>query len=168
MLAIAIEAHQGDVVVEPILEVDPDMNEEEAQDLDKNPIGLQDGEGLVEEKLTIPNDNEGIIIVPEDNLVSEEEYFVENEDESEDLIDADPPNTSVEEEVIVADIDNSTEQGEPVDQGRPRRANAGAGVERFQIDVNGKGYGAKREFSFVVNGKSEKVKSEDKKQHTYM
>ena len=44
---------------------------------------------------------------------------------------------------------------------RPRRVNAGAGVERIHMDFVGKGYGAKREFNFVTNG--EKTKREVKK-----
>ena len=35
---------------------------------------------------------------------------------------------------------------------RPKQANVGAGVDRIQMDLSGKGYGAKRQFNFVTNG----------------
>ena len=36
------------------------------------------------------------------------------------------------------------------------------------MDFHGKGYGAKREFNFVTNGKIEKAQKGDTKQRTYM
>ena len=53
-------------------------------------------------------------------------------------------------------------------QGRPRRANIGAGVERMQIYFRGKGYDAKRKFSFIKNGKTQKVNKEQMTQYIYM
>ena len=87
-------------------------------------------------------------IVPEDNIVSEEEYFVENEDESIDDDSEETRNTKkcatfVDEDVIIADIDDDSGQADPIECSRPRRANAGTGVERLQMDFHGKGYGAK-------------------------
>ena len=46
-------------------------------------------------------------------------------------------------------------EGEVATNTRPRQTNAGAGVERIQMDFSGKGYGAKREFNFVLNGQKE-------------
>ena len=52
---------------------------------------------------------------------------------------------------------------------RPRRAGAGGGVERLQMDFIGKGYGARREFNFVTNGSLHKNKSvESETYHTLM
>ena len=56
-----------------------------------------------------------------------------------------PPHDTVE-EVIVADVDDV-----PVANSRPRRANVGAGVERLQMEFQGKGYQAKREYNFTTN-----------------
>ena len=46
--------------------------------------------------------------------------------------------------------------GDDVDQlqmrNRPRRANAGAGVERLQMDLHGQEYKLRREFNFASQG----------------
>ena len=68
----------------------------------------------------------------------------------------------------MADIDDEIEQAVPAEEGRPRRVNAGAGVERIQMDFRGQGYGAKREFNFVMNGKKETANQHDMMQHNYM
>ena len=76
--------------------------------------------------------------------------------------------STVDEEVIVADIDDDVSTTEPEQSFRPRRANADAGVERLQMDFHGKGYGSKREIMFVLNGQKEMKKAEKDIQDTYM
>ena len=51
---------------------------------------------------------------------------------------------------------------------RPRRVNAGTGVERLRMGFSGKGYGANREFKFVMNGKKQKIKTDSDTHYTYM
>ena len=51
---------------------------------------------------------------------------------------------------------------------RPRRDNAGAGVERLQIDFSGKRYGTKREFNFVTNGEHVKLEAGEHDEASYM
>ena len=75
-----------------------------------------------------------MIIIPEDSIISEEEYFVENE-ESENENDTDTLDPNSEEEIIVAEIDAVAESSSPVVQGRPRRANAERGVV-FELQVS--------------------------------
>lgn len=70
--------------------------------------------------------------------------------------------------MIVADIDDNVPSIEVEHNIRPRRANAGAGVERIQMDFHGKGYGAKREFNFLTNGDTKQTNSEHNIQDTYM
>ena len=73
---------------------------------------------------------EGLIVVPEDHIVSEEDYFVESEEESEDESSTDQHAPNDTDEVIVADIDDGIEQAVPAEEGRSMRVNTGAGVER--------------------------------------
>ena len=71
--------------------------------------------------------------------------------------------------MIVADLDDNLEPA-PTTSSRPRRTNAGAGVERIQMDSTGKGYGTRCEFNFdlVTNGITESKKQEESSQHTLM
>ena len=71
------------------------------------------------------------------------------------------------EEAIIANIDDEEESEQSVAQSRPRRLNAGAGVERIQMEFTGKGYGARRELNFVTNRKINKI-SQEVSQHTCM
>ena len=122
----------------------------------------------IEKNRATPENNEGLIIVPEDNIVNKEDSFVENEEESESDSDTDPQSSNEAKEVIVADIDDVIEQSEPAEEGRPRRINVGAGVERIQMKFQGKDYRAKRELQFITNGTKEKTKHEDITQDTYI
>ena len=108
-----------------------------------------------------------MIIVEEDHIVSEEESFVESEEEEDIHGAVDIEERPDAEEAIIANIDDEDEPEQSVAQSRPRRSNAGAGVERMQMDFAGKGYGARREFNFSTNGKINKI-SQDVSQHTYM
>ena len=104
----------------------------------------------------------------EDNIVSKEESFVENEEEENmnDGLDAqEEPNP---EDVVVANIDDDHDPKKSVAQSRPRRLNAGAGVEMIQMEFTRKGYGARREVNFMTNGKTKKMSKEATSQHTYM
>ena len=62
--------------------------------------------------------------------------------------------SNITDEVIVADIDDEVTNVETEQHSRPSRDNAGAGVERLQIDFHGKGYGRKEEFNFVTNSET--------------
>ena len=117
--------------------------------------GLDDDDLENQEEVFEPVVREGLIIVSEDNIVSEEEDFVENEDDE--LSDEETrANIEVEnEEVVVADVEDNPEPSQNTST-RPRRANAGAGVERLQMGFKGKGYGARREFNLVMNKGEEK------------
>jgi len=90
------------------------------------------------------------MIIPEDNIVRDDEAFIENEVDPVDDVGMAPPQNNTTEEVIVAGVDDA-----PAVYSRPRRLNAGAGVERLQMDFQGKGYQAKREYNFTTNSTNE-------------
>ena len=120
---------------------------------------------MIDNDIPVRNNDEGLIVIPEDNIVSEEKFSIEPDDDD----DAESSDICTEEEVVVADIDDEESgHAEPFEVGRPKRANAGAGVERLQMDFHGKGYGAKREFHFVTNGQETNAQSSDMSQCTYM
>ena len=149
-------------------EIEQVLDQEEVQEMIEQPVELQNenqGEQLGPD---IQENDEGVIIVEEDHIVSEEESFVESEDEEgiNSVVDTEEEPDAV--EAVVANIDDEEEPGQSVAQSRPRRLNAGAGVERLQMDFTGKGYDARREFNFVTNGKNNKISQEAMSQHTYM
>ena len=100
--------------------------------------------------------DEGLLIIPEDNIVSDDEIFIEDEEDTACGVNTTAPQTNTAEEVIVAGVDDA-----PVLNKRPRRANAGAAVERLQIDFHGKGYQAKQEYNLVMNGVKDGSNVED-------
>ena len=104
----------------------------------------------------------------EDHIVSEEESFVESEEEIDNENVLDPTEDTNAEEVVVANIDDNEEPEGYIAQDRPRRANAGVGIKRLQMEFTGKGYGAQREFNFVANGETKKMSKHETTQHTYM
>ena len=149
-------------------EVEQIVDQEEVHDMIEYPIiGEENEDQLEQPNPDIQDNEEGVIVVAEDNIISEEESFVENE-EDEDLngsVDTqEEPNA---EEVVVASIDDH-EPEQPTTHSRPRRTNAGAGVNRIQMDFTGKGYGAQREFHFVTNGKTKTINREEMSQRTFM
>ena len=101
-----------------------------------------------------------MIIVPEDNIVSEEESFVNNEN--------DIHKENIDEEVAVADIDDVIDQDEETMYTRPTRENPGVGVERIQMDFHGREYGTKREFNFVTNVTKKSETNVHTTQRTYI
>ena len=126
----------------------PQLNEEEEQD-----VFINEDEAVIDD---ISDDgNEGLIFAPEDNIVSDDEAFIEDEVDTVDDIGAVAQTNEATEEVTVADVDDT-----PVSNDRPRRTNAGAGVERLQMDFSGKGYQAKREYNFATNSTSTEAKGE--------
>ena len=92
---------------------------------------MQDDEKHEQDVPIQENEAEGLIVVPEENIVIEEESMVESETESISEQDEDSYTSTVEEDVIVADIEDNVTPDETVQHSRPRRANAGAGVERL-------------------------------------
>ena len=84
--------------------------------------------------------------------MSDDEPFIEEEvDIIDDIGDIAQTNETTE-EVTVADVDDTT-----FTNSIPRRANAGAGVERLQMDFHGKGYQAKQEYNFITNSASKET-----------
>ena len=63
--------------------------------------------------------------------------------------------------MIIADLDDNPEPA-PTTSSRPRRTNAGAGVDRIHMDSIGKGYGTRREFNLdlVMNRMIESKRQE--------
>ena len=105
--------------------------------------------------LDMQNNEEDIIVVAESNIVSNKELFMENEEEEDLNNSLDAQEESDTEEIVVANIDDY-EPEQLATQTRPRRANAGADVERLQIEFIGKEYSVQREFHFVINGETRK------------
>ena len=87
-----------------MLGIELDEDEEEYHVLNENPVDVED-----REEIARLENNEGLLIVPEDIIVSEEDSFVENEGESESESDKDPHSSNEAEEVIVDDIDDVIE-----------------------------------------------------------
>ena len=143
-------------IVQPAMGIEPAVEEEvllEIEDqLVEREVGVQDGElppvdeGDVHEIIDEQVDNEGLMVVHNNNIVSEEEDFVEEDDDEEEG----QTDEDVDEPAVVADLDDLPERES---NSRPRRENAGAGVDRLQMAFAGKGYSSKREFNLVTNGK---------------
>ena len=72
------------------------------------------------------------------------------------------------EEIAVANVDDTPTSPSPAVNTRPRRANAGAGVERLQMDFQGKEYGAKREFNLANNEYGGEVDKANRNMDKYM
>ena len=99
-----------------------------------------------------------------DNIVSEEEDFIEeSEDEDAPTEEPDPEGTTV-----VAALDDNNETNITQQNSRPRRTNAGTGVDRLQMCFEGKGYGSRREFNLITNGTTETHNVHDHEHKTYM
>ena len=82
LLTIANEGHQDKPAGQLVLEMEADPEDGENNVLNENPVDMQDGDELIEEVIPAPNNDEGLIIVPEDNIVSEDELFVESDDDN--------------------------------------------------------------------------------------
>ena len=129
-------------------------------------MGATEEDAIPEDNSRVLEENdEGLMMIHEDNIVSEEEDFTEEDIESEEEVQTDeiknvPAVVAELDDIPILDTSNSTS--------RPRRANTGAGVERLQMDFSGKGYGARREFNFVTNEKKEKLSQSDLLQHSFM
>ena len=149
---------------------------QEIEDVQQEPEQLQDvlvdidpdiadnGQVNIGDEVVIQNDEDGMIVLPEENIVSEEEDFTEPEDEAEDFDDYIQESEEEDEVVAIAPLDDE-EPDVPI-RTRPRRENAGAGVERMQMDFSGKGYGSTREFNFVTNGVKVDQNTNDQSNHT--
>ena len=137
-LAIAPEVPP---VIEPVENNEPahiEVGEEQNDFINDDEIEQNDNQN---------ENDDGLIIVPEDNIVSDDETFIESEVDPMDDVGMVASQDNAADEVIVADVDDT-----PVGNDRPRRANAGQGIERLQMDFKGKGYQTKREFNFITNG----------------
>ena len=110
VLAIVNEEFEDDAAEHLILDMEPNHNEDEAHEMHESLVAMQDDDELVEEDILVPNGSEGLIVVPEENVVREEEKFVRTDDEMEAGNDVTSENTNKAEEVVVADVDDNPEQ----------------------------------------------------------
>ena len=126
MLKIANPTEQDEVGEAHVFAIEEEVDEDQVVNMDEYPVG--EGECDEREK-NIINDNEGLIVVSEDNIVSEEDSFTESDEDAntDASVEAFIPN--MEEEAIIADIDDSPKLMDTPVHSRPRRANVGAGVE---------------------------------------
>ena len=98
------------------------------------------------------------------NLVSEEEDFIEkSEHKKAPAEELEPEGTTV-----VAALDDNNEMDTTKQHSRPRRTNAGTGVDRLQMCFEGKGYGSCREFNLITNETTETHNVHDHEHKTYM
>ena len=114
-------------------------------------MSFEDDHIILEDEVFAPNNEDGMIVLPEENIVSDEEDFTEPEyvePGNETYVQEVPMEETV---VAVAALDDV--KGEVATNTRPRQTHAGAGVERIQMDLSVKGYGAKREFNLYLMDK---------------
>ena len=96
------------VIENGILEVD-EVNEAAGPDIEEEQdIIMEDSE-----------DEEGLMVIPEDNIVCDEEAFIEDESDRINDVEAEAPQDVTVEEAVVADVDDV-----PMTYDRPRRNNA--------------------------------------------
>jgi hypothetical protein len=131
-----------------------------AAEIDEQPHIVENNENnAVEDNIDFDH-AEGLYAIIEDNIVSDEDDIVDTDADKEDdeSTDAEAQEEKHEDEnmALVVNIDDNVDAIPSND--RPRRSNAGAGIERIQMDFSGKGYGAKREFNFITNGINTKCK----------
>ena len=93
-----------------------------------------------------PINNEGLVVVNDSNIVSEEEDFAEEEDQEEEMHANENDDTTAavvesDTSAVVAELDDQTERES---YSRPRRENAGTGMERMQMGFDSKSYVTKR------------------------
>ena len=115
-LTIANGFNEYDAPEQLVLDMELEHNEENAPALYEDQEIMPVNDELAEEVIPVPNNDDGLIIVPEDNIVSEEEDFIEHDDEVDAESDVASENASIAEEVIVADIDDNPEQPIPSEQ----------------------------------------------------
>ena len=107
------------------------MNQEEVQEMIEYSIEDADNEDLVEQLDPDVQDNEeGVTVVAEDNIVSKEKSFVKNKEEEDMNNSLDTQKEPDTEEVVASIDDHESEQSTA--QSRPKRINTGAGVERIK------------------------------------
>ena len=113
-------------------EIDRHSNLENIED--ETSVGEYKDIGVYKDEVVELNDDDSLIVIREDNIISEEESFVEQDEDAvktnEDEIETDRDEiyfTPEEEEVVVvASIDDADATSSNT---RPRRVNAGAGVQ---------------------------------------
>ena len=155
------EVAEGNTVAQDVnLEIENQANNQlvDTQDGDTQPID----EHIVDELLEELMNNEGFVVIYEDNVVRKEEVFVEEEDED------DKDRLTSKDSNVPAMVEELDDQREGEVASRPRRTNAEAGVERIQMEFGRKGYGAKRGFILVNNGEVGKKLEHVDKTRTYM
>ena len=127
---------QPEQLQDDLVNVDPDV--------------IENGHVPIEDEVFAPNNEDGMIVLLVENIISDEEGLVESEDEEAEF-DAYVPEVAIEDRVVaIAALDD--EETDVVNHTRPRRENIGAGVESMQMNFSRKGYGSKCEFNFTTNG----------------
>ena len=143
------------LAIAPQVEVFGDQRNEDVPSLEneeEHEVGIEDDDGIdddVDNEIVIEPED-GLDVVPEENIVSDEDDIVEPEEEHTDEDDDNNGEASDDDVAIVANIDDNVEEN--AIRNRPRRANAGAGVERLQMDTHGQGYNVRREFNLTNCG----------------
>ena len=100
-------------------------------------------------------DKEGLTFSHEENVVSDNETFIENEVDAAEDVGAVAQMNEAAEEVTAADIDDV-----PVPNSVPRRINAGKGIERLQMNFQRKACQSKWKCNFIANSASAEAKGE--------
>ena len=174
---IGLSGAHSKLVVDRANEGDPDIPEDALEIEEREQLLIEGDNGEVikdvqeevvlqdnNEDINIQEDDEGLVAVRNDNIVSEEEDFIE-ESESEDAftVESEP-----EEIPVVAALDGRTQTDIVQQTSRPRRINAGSGVDRLQMRFEGKGYGSRREFNLITNGKKETYNIHNHEYKAYM
>ena len=110
------------------------VTEDEAVQLkveEEQNMSINDNEEVIDGNYD--EENECLILLPEDNAVSDDEIFIENEVDATDDVGAVAQMNQAEEEVTAADVDDA-----PVLNDRPRRINTVKVIERLHVDFQGK------------------------------
>lgn len=113
----------------------------------------------------VVDNQEGLDVVIEDNIVSEEDDIVDPNDEEDEESNVNQQdendNDNIEDVAVVANIDDEAEPVNEYMNNRPRKTCAGAGVERMQVNYDRKGHAYQRQFNLIHNGKLNTKGNED-------
>ena len=153
----------NNITVNDMIEDENDMNQnnmlpenDDINNIEEAQVEINDN---IDEEM-MENNEDGLIAIIEDNIVSDEDDIIEPDMIDEDNI-TEESNSETNEDInaadnieMVATLDNDEVTHNEYTHDRPRRANAGTGVERLQMDTHGKEYGTMREFNLLHNDAS--------------
>ena len=103
------------------------------------------------DELRNKNDDEGLIIIPRDNIISDNKVFIEDNSEHEIETQTSHTQDNTSSELVVTDIDDEVAEVDAVAKTRNCRKNEGVGVKKSQLEFREKGYGSKRGYRFTTN-----------------